>query len=213
MDRIEMVERLREKTGVSYEEAKAALEASDWDLLDAVVMLEKQGKVHDNTAYSTKRGAADEEKQANAKQQKPKGEGFDNFMAWVGRVIHKGNINSLVVLRSGEKKFSLPVTAVVLLLVFGFYVTVPLMIVGLFFGFHYKFTGPDLGKDSINNAMDRATRAAESIKEEFQEDAEEAKKEAREDLEELKKEMQEELDELQKEIDDMMDDLGENNKK
>ena len=45
MERLEKVERLREKANVSYEEARAALEASNDDLLDAMVLLERQGKV------------------------------------------------------------------------------------------------------------------------------------------------------------------------
>ena len=45
MEMIEKVERLREKAEVTYEEAKAALEQSDGDLLDAMVLLERQGKV------------------------------------------------------------------------------------------------------------------------------------------------------------------------
>ena len=44
MDKLEKVEKLRERANVSYEEAKAALEANDWDLLDAMVALEKSGK-------------------------------------------------------------------------------------------------------------------------------------------------------------------------
>ena len=45
MDHFEMVEKLRTKANVTYEEAKAALEASDWDILDALVLLESEGKV------------------------------------------------------------------------------------------------------------------------------------------------------------------------
>ena len=47
MDHFEMVEKLRAKANVSYEEAKAALEKSDWDMLDALVLLESEGKVKD----------------------------------------------------------------------------------------------------------------------------------------------------------------------
>ena len=46
MDNLEKVERIREKTGVSYEDAKIALEASGNDMLDAIVYLEKLGKVN-----------------------------------------------------------------------------------------------------------------------------------------------------------------------
>ena len=56
MEQLEKVEKLREKTGVTYEEAKAALEACEWDLLDAIVYLESQGKIKDAgmASYTTK---------------------------------------------------------------------------------------------------------------------------------------------------------------
>ena len=55
MDKLEMVERLRERANVSYEEAAKALEEANGDLLDAMVILEKQGKTKapEQSAYST----------------------------------------------------------------------------------------------------------------------------------------------------------------
>ena len=55
MDDLEKVERLRERADVSYEEAKKALEECNGDLLDAMVYLEKQGKVKKpgKTSYTT----------------------------------------------------------------------------------------------------------------------------------------------------------------
>ena len=54
MDHYEMVENLRTKANVTYEEAKAALEASDWDMLDALVLLESEGKVNGAPEFTTK---------------------------------------------------------------------------------------------------------------------------------------------------------------
>ena len=45
MDKLEKVEKLREKTGVSYEDAKNDQEKCDYDLLDAIINLEKMDKV------------------------------------------------------------------------------------------------------------------------------------------------------------------------
>lgn len=53
MTHYEMVEKLREKADVTYEEAKSALELTDWDLLDAMLLLERRGQ--------TKQGARTEE--------------------------------------------------------------------------------------------------------------------------------------------------------
>jgi hypothetical protein len=52
----------------------------------------------------------------------------------------------------------------VLLVLFAFWVTIPLLIIGLFFGLRYRFVGPDLGRDCVNNAMDSAAKVAEDLK-------------------------------------------------
>ena len=57
MDHYEMVESLRAKANVTYEEAKAALEASDWDMLDALVLLESERKVNGAPEFTTKEKA------------------------------------------------------------------------------------------------------------------------------------------------------------
>ena len=53
MDRFELVEKLVKSTGVSFAEAKKALEASGWDLLDAAVWLEKNGTTEEKTSHFT----------------------------------------------------------------------------------------------------------------------------------------------------------------
>ena len=177
MDRIKMVDKLREKAGVSYEEAKEALEKSDWDLLDAIVLLEKEGKVKE-TSFSTKKEEPEQEKQSTYEHAgQPKNDGVERFLKWVGRVIHKGNTNHIHVYRNNEKQLGLPVTAFALLLVFLFPITMTLLVVGLFLGFHYKFVGKDLGKDGINNVMEKASKAAEAVKEEFKDANADANKE------------------------------------
>ena len=55
MDNFEKVEKLVEKAGVTYEEAKKALEKADGDLLDAMIILEREGKTEAprQSSYST----------------------------------------------------------------------------------------------------------------------------------------------------------------
>ena len=55
MDNLEKVEKLVDKACVTYEEAKAALEQADGDLLDAMIILEKGGKTKapKQSTYST----------------------------------------------------------------------------------------------------------------------------------------------------------------
>ncbi len=50
MDNYQKVEQLVSKTGCSYEDGKAALEGCGWDMLDAVISLERDGKIKKETA-------------------------------------------------------------------------------------------------------------------------------------------------------------------
>jgi len=170
MTNFEMVETLREKAKVSYEEAKAALEASNWDLLDAILLLESEGKIPPETAsYSTRA----EELPPEEEPQKHKG--FHEGMKWLGRTFGKllriGNTNQLCVSRNDKELFSLPVTVFVILILCSVWTILFAMLFSLFFGVRYSFRGPDLGKESINRVMDKASDMAENVKEEFQKDS------------------------------------------
>ena len=186
MDRIALADKLREKANVSYEEAMAALEASNWDLLDAIVLLEQQGKIRD-TGYTTKREKPPEEKEKKkAKEKKPQGgDGFDKFMAFIGKILHKGNTNSIDVMRNGQRKFGMPVTVWVLILIFlpfTFWLVIPLLIISLFFGVSYKFVGPDLGRKDVNDAIEKAGAAATSMKDDIEKKVKKAVAEAEKEV-------------------------------
>ena len=168
MTHFEMVEKLREKANVSYEEAKEALEAADWDLLDAMVLLEKTGKVNaeSETNYTTRQEKEKKGPEVNAKKGRTFSEAMGRFGRCLVALIKKGNENFFEVYRRGEQVFYLPVTVLVLLLFWSFWFTVPLAIVGLFFGFSYSFRGPQLGKESINKVITRASEMADEMKRE-----------------------------------------------
>ena len=170
MTNFEMVELLRQKADITYEEAKTALELANWDLLDAMLVLEREGKVRSSGgSYSTR----DEEVQDDECKQKKHngGEGLRGTLRWLGRTLAKliriGNENSLVVWRKGEELFALPVTVCVVLLMCSVGTVLFALAIGLFCGLRYSFRGPNLGKESINSAMDRAAEAAETVKNEI----------------------------------------------
>ncbi|NCB73926.1 MAG: DUF4342 domain-containing protein [Clostridia bacterium] len=179
---LELVEKLVEKTGLSYGEAKQALEKNDWDILEALIQLEAQGRVNGGkTAQYTTSGASNDyqqNQQSQQNQQNNQGEkkstAGENFKKttksigeWLKSVFDKGNKNSLIMQKNNEKKLEIPVTAFVVLLIFCFWVIIPLMIVALFFGCRFSFSGNELGKESVNSAMGKATDIADNIKSEF----------------------------------------------
>lgn len=169
---LEQVEKLRERANVSYDEAKEALEASGGDMLEALIYLEKQGKVKvpQGNGYYSSEQAAQGGPQAGPYRPADygRGETFGSLMKRFGRfclkVLHKGNVNTFEVLKGDESKASVPVTVLVLLLLFAFWVVLPLLIIGLFFGLRYRFRGPDLGTPSVNSAMDSVANAADDLK-------------------------------------------------
>ena len=70
MDRFELVEKLVKSTGVSYEDAKTALESSGWDLLDAAVWLEKNGRIEVKTSHFTTDPEQQQQQEQAAEQQR-----------------------------------------------------------------------------------------------------------------------------------------------
>lgn len=178
---LEQVEKLREHASVSYEEAKAALEACGGDLLDAMVYLERQGKVkgpEGGASYRTDWGEKAIMRTAAGSSGGGSGTGAgnaksaarsaaDSFWRTLGDLLKKGISNHFEVLRKGELLFSIPVIVLIFLLLFTFWITLPLMILGLFLGCSYHFRGPELGTDAVNNVAQSASDVAEDIKKAF----------------------------------------------
>ena len=163
----EMVDLLQEKADVSPEVARDALERANWDLLDAVLVLEQDGRLSFGAeAYSTK-----DEEEAPQPQEKRGHVGVRNAVRWTGQTIRKlvriGNANQFVITRGEEELLNLPVTAFAVILIFLFWLAAVALVVGLFCGLRYSFRGPNLGKQAINDAMDRAAEVAESVKEDL----------------------------------------------
>lgn len=172
---LEQVEKLRDRANVSYDEARAALEEANGDILEALIQLEKKGSVAPPAGggyYSSEKAGAKAEEPVSGKQRKgngyARGDGGDGllkrFIRFCGQILHRGNINSMQVIKDGEVKTTISITILVVMMFLFFWVTVPLLVIGLFCGCRYVFTGPDFGKEAVNNAMDAAASTAESIK-------------------------------------------------
>ena len=64
MDDLEKVETIRTKCNVSYTDAKAALDAVDGNVLDAIIWLESQGKTQTTSAHAATESAPVDEPSA-----------------------------------------------------------------------------------------------------------------------------------------------------
>ena len=177
MTTLEQVEKLRTMANISYDEAKTALDATNGDLLEAIIYLEKQGKVIAPTGggYYSSQKTADSStvtgKEFCWEKQNKNYNGGETFTSLINKLwkfcvklVRKGNANSFEVLKGEESKASAPVTGFALLLIFAPWITIPLIIIGLFFGFRYRFNGPDLSDSTVNEAMNSAADAAVNLK-------------------------------------------------
>ena len=177
MTNYEMVELLRNKANVSYEEAKAALEAANWDLLDAIVLLEREGRVPQGGAeFSTKQPKGDrkdEEEQRAHRGPSAFKQGMHGLGNFFRRMLHYGNRNFVVASKNGKEIVSLPLTAFVILLFPLFWLIVVMMIVSLFFGVRYTLEGSHPSNEKVNEYIHRAESAADRVKHEFQGDGQE----------------------------------------
>ena len=173
---LEQVERLREKADVSYGQAKAALEYSGGNLLDALIYLEEQGVIPrpEETYYSTKGETPPPppqelpvlpvEVQGKKQKKQKKGPGQSRergrLLQWLRRILLD---NELEIWRKGQPITAVPMLILLIFVIFLYWIAIPLLILGLFLGFRYQIAGPDLENDTINGMMDSAASTAADV--------------------------------------------------
>ena len=106
MDMFDKVDKLRERANVSYEEAKDALDRANGDILDAMILLEREGKTRreDSGSFTTNSSteSAFNEKQARKERIQESGRTFGQK---VKELFRKSTVNYLMVEHKGEILF------------------------------------------------------------------------------------------------------------
>lgn len=174
MDKLEKVEKIIEKTGVSYEDAKIALENSNEDILDAICYLEKMGKINKGqTAYYTAEKGENKTDEQFARAQanyenSVKDEKFSDilssFFKWTKKMIDKSFKICLLVKRHGAELAKIPLFFFLVLMILGFWFFVPVLIIGLFFECRYSFVGLNSEKVDINDVCDKMADGVDDFK-------------------------------------------------
>ena len=181
MEKLKLVDKLRAKTNISYEEAKSALEKNKWDILDAMVYLEHEGRIKKpsvsefytndyKTTSSTKGGEVMKIREDKGSNNFKGKNDFEGVFEGICKVIDSCNNIFLTIKRRSKIIIRLPLTVVILLLFFAFWVIIPLMIIGLFFEMEFsvdamKFNSVKL--DKINEVFSELSKVAQDIIEKF----------------------------------------------
>ena len=121
MDKFEKVQKIKEKTGVSYTEAVEALDRCNGDILDAIVYLERSGRTSErNTATftsSVNKNDKESDNLAHATAEYDRNsekDGIDTFVDGVKVLLRKSIDTSFVVERFNKKIVDVPVLVLII---------------------------------------------------------------------------------------------------
>lgn len=163
MENLKLIDRLKNKTNISYEEAKTVLEKSNWDILDAMLYLEEKGKVpkpSDSIFYTNEYKESykyidviNKNDQKNNYNNRKSGNNFEGFFEVVCKVIDTCNKILFEIKRENRIFLKIPSTVMILLLIFAFWMVIPLAIVGLFFDMEFSLSGNKAEINKINNVF------------------------------------------------------------
>lgn len=151
---LELVQQLRQYADVSFADAKAALESTNGDLLEALVWLEQHGKIGPSGVVCVHSDPNAPDPMAPQPTRQEEGV-LEKLWRWLTE-------NRLECSR-GETKFEIPIAVLIALILFACYVVVLGVIFGFCFGWRFHFAGPQLGNKQVNDVMDTIDDTAESI--------------------------------------------------
>lgn len=147
---LEQIEMLKARANVSYGEAKELLEKCNYNVVDALIELEKQSKVNPpKTEAASKAACCD----GTVKKVFKLGE----------KLFHKGNETKFVISKADNKIVDLPVNVVVLSTIIAAPVTILGVIGALVTNHKIRFSHPD-GEDlKINQTMDKISDVVSNV--------------------------------------------------
>ena len=177
MENLKLVDKLKNKTNISYEEAKTVLEKFNWDILDAILYLEEKGRVpkpsigvfytneykesYKNSDLTTK----DNEK--NNYNNGKKENTFEGIFELVCKVIDRWNNIFFEIKKENTSFLKIPITVMILLLIFAFWIVIPLVIVALFFDIEFSLLGKNAEISNINNVFKVISVNIKKVKDEL----------------------------------------------
>lgn len=147
MIKLEQIDLLRQRTNVTYEEAVEALENSNYDMVEALIYLERKHKISYKSGSSTEEGYG--------------------FVRAIKNLIRKGNTTKLVFSRYGSDILRIPVTLAIIITIIAPYLTLLGVAVALFTDHRIKFVKEDGSGMEVNKVFDKVSMAVDDMKESF----------------------------------------------
>ncbi|HAT4353242.1 TPA: ubiquitin [Clostridium perfringens] len=177
MEKLKLVDKLKNKANISYEEAKDALEKSNWDMLEAMLYLEAHGKVQkpslsifytneSKESYNENGEEVNLKKDTNEKNFENKNS-FEGVFEAICKAIDTCNNIFIEIIRNSRVILKIPFTVLIVLLFFAFWIVIPLMIIGLFFNMEFLVSSKKIDVDKINKVFKETSKVVKDVKDKF----------------------------------------------
>ena len=177
MEKLKLVDKLKNKANISYEEAKDVLEKSNWDMLEAMLYLEAQGKVEkpsisifytneSKESYNENGEEVNLKKDTNENNFENKNS-FEGVFEAICKAIDTCNNIFIEIIRNSRVILKIPFTVLIVLLFFAFWIVIPLMIIGLFFNMEFLVSSKKIDVDKINKVFKETSKVVKDVKGKF----------------------------------------------
>lgn len=177
MERLKLVDKLKNKANISYEEAKDVLEKSNWDMLEAMLYLEAHGKVEkpslsifytneSKESYNENGEEVNLKKDTNENNFENKNS-FEGVFEAICKAIDTCNNIFIEIIRNSRVILKIPFTVLIVLLFFAFWIVIPLMIIGLFFNMEFLVSSKKIDVDKINKVFKETSKVVKDVKGKF----------------------------------------------
>ncbi|MBL4935161.1 DUF4342 domain-containing protein [Clostridium sp. YIM B02515] len=151
---LEKIDIVRERTGATYAEAKEALEASDANVVDAIIYIEKNKKTTFDNIYTTK----------------------DEFLSWIKELINKGNVTRIKIKKDEKILVDMPVNAGIAVGIVAAAIWAPLIAIGVIGAVVTNITIEITKKDGSVEVINKVIKATmQDVKEKVNDVASEVK--------------------------------------
>ena len=145
---LEQIDELRKRANVSFEDAREALQECNGDLVEAIVYLEKNGKI----------------KSTNSSE--PKDSLWDKFKA----LVNKGNNTRFIMYKHDKTIINLSVTISIIVAALAFHIAVIGLVIALIAGYRFKFVKNNGEDMKVNETLDKMHNNIDNIKKKFADD-------------------------------------------
>lgn len=142
--KLEMIDSLRERTNVTYEEAKEALDICKDDMVEALVYLEKNKKIKPES--DKKNGCC------------------HSFVNAIKNIIKNGNKSKFIIKKKENTVIKIPVTLAVIITIVAPHLTVIGLTAALILGFRLQFVKEDGSDMEVNKMLNKVSDVVDDTK-------------------------------------------------